>query len=307
MKLAADVIIVVSELDQAGVNMRKYLLELHQFEEKEILTTPDTWPTGEFSVQKSPNLSVLILNLPQHQILTDYLKDSLDAKLVIFASKHSSAAGTKALLTHVTGNWKEAQRNSGKDRSLALALPDALYHAYFALRKYRDKSALDEYTYGLEVSHHGPTEWDVPLIFMEMGGTEFEWADLRAAKAVAHAIWDVTQLFLQNNYIVDLPAFIGIGGTHYAPAFGKRVEAKMFKPGHMIPKYHIDALDEELLKTAWERTRGDNKIFLIDKKGTSGAQRKVLTALIEKSAYPWAYTTQYSTKKLSIDNLNYQK
>ncbi len=290
--IKSPVTIIVSRTDDAGMNMKKHLVELDSYE-KMALNVPETWPKGDYELLMSK--SKALLTIPERQIHADYMKGYIETNLLIFASKHSSKAGMKAILVHSTGNWSEAWNNSGRGRSLGISHGQAMFRGYHSLKKQKELLELDEYWLGIECTHHGPTELDVPLLFMECGGTETEWNDVKATKAVSYAINEVADSFVDPKED-KLPTAIGIGGGHYCPAFVKRIDAKMFYLGHVAPKHHHDALDEEMVIKAWERTKAKEKFFLIDKKGTKGAKRQELIQIFEKHGYPWKLTTAYPTK-----------
>lgn len=293
MKISAPVIVLVSELDEAGQNMLTGIKEEVDFLPAQLIDRKEDWPEGKYSFQLASDESFGVLQIPHSQIFTDYLEGVLDCKLVIFASKHSSAAGKKAILAHPLGNWGEPFEGSGQPSSIGIVLASALFRAYHALKKRKAEARLANYWLGLEVSHHGPTELDVPAIFMETGGTLEEWQDLKATKVVAQAILDVIQSIDYPEE--EIPAAIGIGGGHYAPSYIKRVDARMFRIGHMTPKFHSEKLDESMLTNAWEKTRASEKIFLLDKKGLKGSERRRIIDLLDKLEFPYALTTDFPT------------
>ena len=83
---------------------------------------------------------------------------------------------------------------------------------------------------------------------------------------------------------------IGIGGGHYAPSFIKKLDNEEYMLGHIIPKYAHENLPDEMIIMAWERTIANEKIFLIDKKGTRSKFRHHIIELIENNGYPWKYS-----------------
>jgi D-aminoacyl-tRNA deacylase len=296
VRISAPVIIIISKFDEAGMNMYNAINKIIPLNDKETLKPNESWPSGIYETQTPKDESFKILFIDHSQINTDYLEGFLETKLVIFASKHSSKAGMKAVLVHPLGNWEESFENSGKEKSIGIVNASSMYIAYHAIKKYKKEEQLNDFWLGLEVSHHGPTELNVPAIFMETGGTKDEWNDLIATRVVARAILDVVDwVNTKNMEETNLPAIIGIGGGHYAPSFIKRVDNNMFCVGHMIPKHHTKGLDKDLLKQAWDNTIAEEKMFLIDKKGISGSVRQELIRIFEEKGYKYALTTDYPT------------
>lgn len=293
--LSVPVLIVVSQTDPAGLNMLNQLRRLDEYSERPI-EPPSTWKEGDYRYLENKDSTKGVLIIPHSQIHTDYLKGHVSTNLLIYASKHSSQAGMKAVLVHTTGNWGEPWQESGSARSLAIAPAQAIYEGYHALKHHLHEDGLDEYWVGMECTHHGPTDLDVPVLFMECGGTEIEWNDLKATAIVGKAINDVANRFI-NPPEDELPAAIGIGGGHYCPGFVKRLDAGMFYIGHVAPKHVHDVLDEQMIIQAWERTQASDKFILIDKKGTRGQKRREIIAICEKYGYRWDHTTSFPTSK----------
>ncbi|MCY3413653.1 MAG: hypothetical protein INQ03_18565 [Candidatus Heimdallarchaeota archaeon] len=291
-KIKNTVIIIVSQLDIAGMNMRASLLEYGVYQEEIIESVPDIWPDGTYYLHKNDQST--ILTIPADQIHSDYLADHLEADLVIFASKHSAKSGQKALLVHTTGIFGMATIYGGRDQECARAPPIMLTKAYYYLIKARDEALLGEYIISIEVTHHGPSALQAPLIYMETGGTEAEWRDTKACAAVAKAIsWMIDEVHAPQKF--DKLTFVGIGGTHYGATFQRQLDREEYYMGHIIPKYNHKELCEnqdmleKAVTEAWDKTMAEEKIFLIDKKGCSGAHRNQFVEMIESLGYPWKY------------------
>ena len=289
--IKSKVLIIVSKEDQAGINMQNHLLEIINFELNEDFKPHENWPVGDYEEYKSDLCSLLII--PGNQIKTDYLQGTINARLIIFASKHSSAAGRKSLLVHTTGIWGRESGHGGHDHEIALAPSFALTYGYNKIKELIQYKELAEYWIGAEVSHHGPTALDVPLMYIETGGTEVEWNDTEACGLIADVIFEIVKLYniSENEFekLETIPAMIGIGGGHYAPSFIKKLEKGEYLLGHIIPKYAHEEMTDDMIKIAWERTIAKEKIFLIDKKGTKSKFRHHCIKLIEDSGYPWTY------------------
>ena len=98
-----------------------------------------------------------------------------DIDLCIVASLHRSVSGKPTLTAHSTGNFGKAEAG-GRDRELAFAPALYLREAIISLREH----VIEGYETSLEVTHHGPTGMEFPIIFVEVGSTGREWNDLRA-------------------------------------------------------------------------------------------------------------------------------
>jgi D-aminoacyl-tRNA deacylase len=283
--LTAPIIIIVSRKDQAGLNMKEFLLKKSNFEEQKI-NIPDSWPEGAYEFLVGTKTA--ILTIPEDQIFTDYFAGYLDTDLLIFASKHSSAAGQKSLLVHTTGVWNKEAGHGGQDHEIAYAPSNLLNFAYNKIKELQEERKLDSFWSGFECTHHGPTSLEVPLMYVETGGTEEEWNDLDACKLIADVIWATVEYSREKN-LQQKTAFIGIGGNHYCSSFVKKVDQFDYAIGHVIPKYAHQELPIEMIKEAFEKTLASEKIFLIDKKGARSSDRHRFIDYIEENGWNWEY------------------
>jgi D-aminoacyl-tRNA deacylase len=131
-----------------------------------------------------------------------------------------------------------------------------------------------------EVTHHGPTD-DRGAVFIEVGGTEDEWKNETAAKAIAETVVEETErTFIEPAK--DTVA-IGIGGGHYAPDFTKLTLRQPYAFGHICPKYALGHLNENLLKQMIVKSGA--KEIVLDWKGLKEHKDKVVK-LCEASGLP---------------------
>lgn len=284
MSISTEAIILISKLDIAGMNMRQHLMNNYDYREVEFIP-PENWPKGSYELHMNDNNSILCI--PEDQIFADYVQDVLDCKVVIFASKHSAKSGMKALLTHTTGIFGNATEFGGNDNQLAFAPSKLLYMAYKKITELSLERELNEYWTGIEVTHHGPTNYTVPVLFMEVGGTELEWRDISACSLIADVIYYITTKISEGFENYEKVTYIGIGGTHYASRYIKFLERDEYYMGHIIPKYAHETSPDTIIDEMYEKTIGDEKIFLIDRKGTKSVHRKRFIERIEKLGYKW--------------------
>lgn len=290
--LISKVLIVVSELDIAGQNMKNHLFNKLDFNEIKDFRSPTSWPDGNYRVYQSASCS--LLQIPNNQIKTDYFKNSIESNLLIYASKHSSAMGKKALLVHTTGIWGNESGHGGNDNEISLAPSLALTYGYHKIKELKEKRDLSEYWIGAEVTHHGPSSLNMPIMYIETGGTEEEWNDIEACNLIADVIIDIARIYnlskVELQKMETKPAMIGIGGGHYAPSFIKKLDQEEYLLGHIIPKYAHDELTESMIQQAWEKTIAETKVFIIDKKGTKSKNRQRFIEIIENMGYTWQYS-----------------
>jgi len=210
--------------------------------------------------------------------------DYLSAKkprpeLILVASTHKSAAGVPALTVHPTGNWNFADLGGLPKR---LSIAPALYIAegLRLMRNFKESLKLP-YEVTLECTHHGPT-FDIPVMFCEVGSSEEHWSDLKACEVVANVM-----MILSKEIPPKLDVAVGFGGPHYAPRFTKKVLEGEFAVGHICPGHHVDALTEEIILQAINKTSPKPDFVALEWKGLKGHQRAKILEVLEKHKINW--------------------
>jgi len=236
-----DLLILYYEKDVAGENIVKILRENFNDQwieksEEEILYMNE-WPFDEPSV-------------------------------CIVASRHKSESGMPSLTVHSPGNFGKAE-SGGSNRELSIA--PALYLTD-ALKYLRENFSNLGYEISFEVTHHGPTAFDFPIMFIEVGSSEEQWKDIKACSAVAETI----DKLIENKPDKRLPVAIGFGGGHYCRKFS-RIED--YALGHICPKYNLPNIDEEMLQKMISRTFPGPEFTLVEKKGLGKEKRRILDLL----------------------------
>ncbi len=187
---------------------------------------------------------------------------------IIFASKHESAKKEKTLSVHLPGNWRQAELG-GKAGKACKASALFQKQMFGKLKENVDKYELKDFKVTMECTHHGPLI-EKPCIFIEIGATETEWANRRAAFVIAKTISDTLESFHENPYN---EITIGIGGPHYCPNFNKIQLNSNYAISHIIPQYALP-LTEEMVKEAVEKTEEDVDFVLLDWKGLGKAEER---------------------------------
>jgi len=262
-------IIMTTKIDLASMNIKEKLIEKFKF--KECGYTFDGNPVYQLK-------DVMILTTNQEMIYYDYLDKEIEKQLsikpeiIIFASRHSSKQKLPALTTHVTGNWNKSMYG-GKDYSLAMAQPSAMKLALLKMSELNDLG----WTVCYEATHHGPSELNIPSLFIEIGSSEEEWVNERAGEILAETIMHVINNYQKINFKVA----IGIGGGHYAPKQTKVALNSELAFSHIAAKYAHPVSREMLLK-AIERTAEKVEAIYVDWKGSKGETRQLARSLAEE-------------------------
>ena len=260
------VTIICSTIDRASQNIKKSLLNLRKWHSIDIKDDYSVFEYKDFRIVEIKDSLIYQDGLDKKLILWNY-----PPSLIIFASKHRSKDQRRILTVHSTGNVADA-KFGGMEKSLAFAAPQA---ARSLLRSLKIMAENENYEVSLECTHHGPSNIDIPSVFIEIGSSETEWLDGTSGNMVANAI-----LMLKDS---DSPVAVGIGGTHYAPRQTSLVLSYDIAFGHIFPSYALPHLDEEMVRQAFAKSRADFAYF--DRKSMKGEEREKLKEMVENIGF----------------------
>lgn len=256
--------VVVSEADEASEHIAEHLLQAVEWTAS---TDPDTPAArGGGTVHRTDGFELRTFG-ELHIDLVGAAEPFGDVDAVVFASRHSGETGP-LLTAHFTGNAGPADFG-GDPGTLATAWPAGLDQVLAALRRV----APEGYSVGMECTHHGPTDLDVPSMFVEVGSAEPQWRDPAAARAAAEAILAIEPRRTDRT-------LVGFGGGHYAPRFERIVRETDWTVGHVIADWSLDAMpadDGAIIRQAFERS--DSVLAVIE------GERPGLTEAIEGEGY----------------------
>jgi D-aminoacyl-tRNA deacylase len=261
------ILLVASSKDTAGVNIARYILQRYPFSKTDEEFQENPVYSAEINGKK-----VTLLTLKEETINAQNLPDHFaDLDLVVFISRHSSASGTPTLSVHTPGNFGAAELG-GLPRKVSVSPATAMRDALKALMRFKEEMKLD-YAVSYECTHHGPS-LNVPAMFVELGSSEKQWSDLKAAEAVAHAAMEAVVKF----GVCECTAVLGIGGPHYNQRFTRMALDDGVIFGHIIPKYAVQWVDAEVLSQCVERTLEKVDCAILDWKGIRGKDKLKLLA-----------------------------
>ncbi len=259
-------VLVTSEQDIASLTIKEVLLNEYGFS--------DSDESFEGNTVYTTNTSLLITTT-RDMIHCDHLENHFDAEVFIFCSRHRAQSGKPSLLVHSTGNLGSDAQFGGIPHQLSVSAPSLVSAALRKLYEERYQRGLNEFDVSLEVTHHGPTSMETPLVFVELGSSEEYWLHEEGARAVSAAVMEcVSEPFTGD-------AVIGFGGTHYANKFNKLVLEKGYNIGHMAPKYALDGLTSEVLQQMITNSTNPITRAVIDWKGTNAGNKAHLFPLLE--------------------------
>ena len=279
------------------MNMRDKFLnsDLFNFE-----GTKSTWhenpvyklKTGSSENKASPYLdeNEIFLGLTNDPLI--FLNDlrlnesDINPDLLIFASRHTSKTSRPAFLVHTTGNWSKNVDFGGNPYDLSQA--SALLHkaCFISLIAQENSMSFGDFSLDIEVTHHGPTTLEKPLVFIELGSSKEEWIINEAGEFLTMAIFKAIFYHLDFNQDQKQKIGLGFGGPHYAPNFNRLIRNRDIAMSFICPKYYIQELNNELIKKMIDNTIEKVNYFIIDWKGTSSEDKKHLITVLENFDIP---------------------
>ncbi|TFG18394.1 MAG: hypothetical protein EU531_00105 [Promethearchaeota archaeon] len=299
-----EFLIITSTEDKASMNIRNNLLnsKLFYFRKSEKIWHENPIYNFEGFIEKN-NLNTPLINNQIYLGLTDepliFLNNlkldqfNINPDAIIFASRHTSKTARPAILIHTTGNWSKDARFGGDPCQLSKTSALLQKAGFICLEKHLNMKNLPNFTFDMEVTHHGPTNLEIPLVYMELGSSKKEWNIKEAGEMVGNAIIDTIFKYLSYNKDSNIKIGLGFGGTHYAPNFNKIMRLPEIALSFICPKYYIQLLNQTLITQMIENTTEAIDYFIIDWKGTNSEDKKHLTSLLEHYEIPIKKTKEF--------------
>jgi len=231
-------LIISSELDKAGENIRENLLQNYPYEKLESNIFYDN------------NTDSLLVRIKNETIYTDFPEDIVQEEIkdynlsaidsIFFATRHKSVAKIPTLTCHTPGNFVKADYG-GKDGQVSPSNP---IFQKIVLNEILNLSKELEISFEvcLEATHHGPLT-GLPTTFIEIGSDETYWGIKEAGEVIATSIYNSLS-YNENKNSFRIAA--GIGGGHYCPKFTEIMLNTDIAIGHVIAKYNTPVTDSIL-------------------------------------------------------------
>jgi D-aminoacyl-tRNA deacylase len=199
------------------------------------------------------------------------------ADVFIFLSKHRSHSSIPTLTCHFTGNFSADNSFGGNPRQIAISYPSLQKGYLKAITAAKHK--VPEYEIVIEATHHGPTSLNKPVLFIELGSSEKQWADENAAAVVCDTILDI----LQNGFERCEKVGIGLGGTHYPKKFNNLLLESKFGLAAVASKHNLQAVDDAMLNQMIEKSIEKVTYIVLDSKGLGRDKDRILKIVDETS------------------------
>lgn len=264
------ILLAASKKDTASVNISKQILGNYSFKPcKEKFKEAQVYVAN--ICNQEVRLAVLEDELVYAQNLTDF---SPKPTLIIFLSRHSSESGTPTLSVHTPGNLGPASLG-GIAGKVSISPANAMRTALKAMATLAKEKQIN-YKVSYECTHHGPS-LDRPAMFVELGSSPTQWMDLEAAEVVARAAIKAISSF----ELEEAQTVLGIGGPHYNEKFTRIALEGNIAFGHIIPKYAIQEIDENILRQCVEKTLEKVELAVLDWKGIKGEDKQPLLKMLK--------------------------
>jgi D-aminoacyl-tRNA deacylase len=258
-------VLVASIQDQASVTMSRYLRDKKEFS-----------VAHRFTATEETLYSFLFENIKLHisdknMLFMENLDDLYpEAKAFVFLSKHKSDSSIPTLTCHSTGNYS-ANPFGGNPKQIAIAWPYLQKEYMRTITLHR--SAVQGYDIVIEATHHGPTSLKKPVLFVELGSSEKQWQDDKAAHFVCDSLLSVLQ---KNGFSRCSKVCIGLGGTHYPSKFNQLLIGSEFGFAAIAPKHNLESVDEYMLSQMISKSVEKVTHIAIDRKGLGNQKERIM-------------------------------
>ncbi len=211
------------------------------------------------------------LEIPVEPIYADYVdrEYGVEADLIIFLSRHVAKSNIPAITCHPPGNPNDKNLFGGQPRSLPYTQP-CFIGEFLRLAAQNVADANLDYEVTLEVTHHGPTELNSPVVFVEIGPTPKQWHDVDGAVVVGKSVVAALSSLEKSEGCLSA---VGLGGPHYAPIFTSMTLEENYNFGHIISKHILQECDIDIIEEAIRKS-GDVDIAVVNWKGLKGGVRQ---------------------------------
>jgi D-aminoacyl-tRNA deacylase len=216
-----------------------------------------------------PQESYMILNGPKpYPVDYDLLAEKYEIEYIIVVSRHWAKSGEPSFTMHPTGNFGKAVYG-GRPKELQNTAPNVMRDIYLRLLEDPPRN----FKVSLEATHHGPTMFNVPMFFAEVGSRETQWRNREVCNYLVESILKGVRDKGEASVA------IGFGGGHYCPYFSSKIFEYAF--GHISAKYCLPLLTEDLVEQMIEKS-GKVDYAIFDSGLKSKEKKKIKQFLSDK-------------------------
>ena len=241
--------LVASKEDPASNVMAEHLINQVGFSKNNKNYAPNSSSLNrdedDFAEYRYGNNITLHISHRSSLLYLDKLDEKYpDSEAFIFLSRHSSESGIPTLTCHFTGNFSASNPYGGNPRELGICFPSLQKEYIKELNGVR--SSVPDYKIIIEATHHGPTSLKKPSLFIEIGSTPKQWADMHAASLVCDSVISMISRINTNTYCKSVG--IALGGTHYPSKFNQLLLESDFGLAAVAAKHNLTSIDESMME-----------------------------------------------------------
>ncbi len=276
-------LIVFSRGNLAGETIAKKLVEKQGFKENKPIASED----GKYEWKCWKNGKYTMLELTTMHTYSDYLKDCPlfnSGDLIVMLSTHRSESNAPSVSVHSCGNFGNSNKLGGNPQELGHSSGAAIKIGLEFLMRH----PLDGFPAYMEATHHGPTTLKSPIVWVEIGSSEKEWANEAAGELMAKCALEIANEWKRGGkaHSGDRTA-IGFGGTHYCAKFSRLMLEEKYEFPYVCSKHNIEDVNAAVIGQAMDRSVEKIEVALIEKKSMNAALRAKITAALNEVCLPY--------------------
>jgi len=260
LSVAPTFVLVASSKNAASTTIANALIRTQGFE-----STGITFGSRPLYQKGSAILATMDSEIIYPPDLDSYFR----TQAYIFLSTHRAESGIPSLTVHTTGNFTDKAVLGARPREVGFIDPDLQKNYLIALNERR--SQLEGYEITIEATHHGPTSLKRPVLFVELGSSEKQWGDSRAAEVIADAL----MASLASGRKWDRVA-LAFGGTHYPKKFNDALLEDEYALSAVVAKHYLEWIDAAMFGQIIQRTSRFPSYVLVDWKGAGPHREKII-------------------------------
>ena len=214
--------------------------------------------------------SVILATIDTEIIFPPDLDAFFRPQAYIFLSTHRAESGIPSLTVHTTGNFTDKESLGARPREVGVIDPDLQKNYFLSLNS--RKPSLEGFELTIEATHHGPTSLQRPVLFVELGSSEKNWTDERAARVVAESLMDSLAVGKKWGKVA-----LAFGGTHYPAKFNRLLLESDFALSAVVAKHSLQWIDAPMFGQLIQKTLKFPKNVLIDWKGMGEHRNRIVS------------------------------
>ncbi|MFT4313497.1 MAG: D-aminoacyl-tRNA deacylase, partial [Candidatus Woesearchaeota archaeon] len=243
-----NIVLIVSEKDDAGLNMFAHMQPYFQ-KEKTVV--------DENSVHsyKTQYFTYFLCKIQSETVYAEDIDAALsqiigEISIIIFCTKHASQSGKPSFCVHTQGNFGKNELGGmpNKIANCPVILKNALFREIYTKNTFSYIDVVNECT------HHGP-DMQTPSVFVEIGSTQKEWNQKELGYFMAQRILSVLDAYTgEDSLQSDKPCVALLGGPHTCTNINDLCGKGKIELSHACANYALLDIDEKMIIEMLEKS-----------------------------------------------------